>query len=110
MEETRMDLTMNMTRRPREELMSVLLEEEIPGVEDALHLFESFLKTFQAFGTEHQAFNQNADYESQCSEQVDSLRKLIQIAPQGHGKLAHARELEQELRVERDTWRLVASL
>ena len=110
MEETRMDLTMNMTRRPREELMSVLLEEEIPGVEDALHLFESFLKTFQTFGTEHQVFNQIADYESQCSEQVDSLRKLIQIAPQGHGKLAYARELEQELRLERDTWRLVASL
>ncbi len=111
LDETRVDITMNMTRhRPREELMSVLLEEEIPGVDDALRLFESFIRIFRNFGAEHQVFNQIADYESQCSEQVDCLRRLIQIAPQGHGKLVHAQELEQELRLERDTWRLIASL
>jgi nuclear pore complex protein Nup107 len=55
-------------------------------------------------------FNQCAEYESECGEQVSALRKLIQMAPRGHNKLSQAQELEQELRLERDTWRLVASL
>ena len=91
-------------------MISVLLEEETPGVEHALELFEGFLKIFQAFSSDHQIFNQIAEYESQCSEQLDLLNKLIQIAPQGHSKIQHAKELQQELRMERDTWRLVTSL
>lgn len=112
LDETRADLTVhNLSRKKRnEELMSILLEEEVPGVENVLELFERFLKTFQSFGAEHQVFNQCAEYESECGEQVSALRKLIQMAPQGHNKLAQAQELEQELRLERDTWRLVASL
>lgn len=112
LDETRTDYTVQNVSRKRkdEELMSVLLEEEIPGVADVLELFETFLKTFQSYGAEHQVFNQCADYESECSGRVESLHKLIQMAPQGHGKLAQAQELEQELRLERDTWRLVISL
>nr|SVE94086.1 EOG090X01MR [Simocephalus serrulatus] len=112
LDETRADLTMHsLTVHKRDEqLMSILLEEEVPGVEDALELFESFLKTFQSYGAEHQVFNQCAEYESGCGEQVAGLRKLIQMAPQGHSKLTQAQELEQELRLERDTWRLVASI
>lgn len=112
LDETRVDLTVHNTTRKKcdEELMSILLEEEVPGVEDVLELFEDFLKTFQSYGAEHQVFNQCAEYESNCGEQVATLRKLIQMAPQGHNKLAQAQELEQELRLERDTWRLVASL
>nr|SVE84105.1 EOG090X01MR [Daphnia pulex] len=90
--------------------MSILLEEEVPGVENVLELFERFLKTFQSYGAEHQVFNQCAEYESECGEQVSAFRKLIQMAPRGHNKLSQAQELEQELRLERDTWRLVASL
>ena len=42
----------NTTRRKRdEELMSMLLEEDVPGVDDVLELFESFLKIFQSHGT-----------------------------------------------------------
>lgn len=114
LDETRAEMTimqMNTTRKKRdEELMSMLLEEEVPGVDDVLELFESFLQAFQSFGAEHQVFNQCAEYEAQCSERVAALRKLIQMAPQGHGKLTQAQELEEELRLERDTWRLVASL
>ena len=55
-------------------------------------------------------FDQCGQYEAQCDELVTSLRKLIQMAPQGHGKLTQAQELEEELRLERDTWRLVTSL
>nr|SVE72157.1 EOG090X01MR [Daphnia similis] len=112
LDETRVDLTLNNMSRKKhnEELMSILLEEEVPGVENVLELFESFLQTFQSYGAEHQVFNQCAEYESKCGEQVTALHKLIQMAPQGHKKLAQAQELEQELRFERDTWRLVASL
>lgn len=115
LDETKADMTMmqmnNTTRKKRdEELMSMLLEEDVPGVEDVLELFESFLQTFKSFPSEHQVFDQSAEYESQCSERVDALRKLIQMAPQGHNKLTQAQELEEELRLERDTWRLVTSL
>lgn len=112
LDSTRADLTVsNVSRKKRnEELMSILLEEEVPGVENVLELFERFLKTFQSYGAEHQVFNQCAEYESECGEQVSALRKLIQMAPRGHNKLSQAQELEQELRLERDTWRLVASL
>ena len=109
LDETRANLTM-FNHRTREEPMSMLLEEETPGIEDAMQLFDNFLATFQKFGSEHQIFNQIAEYENKCTEQVHSLRRLIQIAPQGHRKLVHTQELEQELRLERDTWRLVASL
>ena len=110
LDETRADFT-NVTRKKKdEELVSVLLEEEVPGVENAMELFEDFLKVFQAYSAEHQVFNQCAEYDTHCSEQVLCLRKLIQLAPQGHGKLSQARELEEELRLERDTWRLVTSL
>lgn len=112
LDETRVDMTVNnLTRKRRdEELVSMLLEEEVPGVDNVMELFERFLKTFQTFGAEHQVFNQCAEYESDCADQVSTLRKLIQMAPQGHSKLAQAQELEQELRLERDTWRLVVSL
>ena len=110
LDETRADFT-NVTRKKKnEELMSILLEEDVPGIENAMELFEGFLKVFQAFGSEHQVFNQCAEYDAHCTEQVSSLRKLIQMAPQGLGKLHQAQELEQELRLERDTWRLVTSL
>lgn len=112
LDETRMDYTVhNVTRKKRDEdLMSVLLEEEIPGVADVLELFESFLKTFQSYGAEHQVFNQCAEYETECSARVETLHKLIQMAPHGHSKFTQAQELEKELRLERDTWRLVISL
>lgn len=110
LDETRADFT-NITRKKKDhELVSVLLEEEVPGVENAMELFENFLKVFQDYGAEHQVFNQCAEYDAHCSEQVTCLRKLIQLAPQGHVKLTQAQELEQELRLERDTWRLVTSL
>ena len=112
LDETRAGLTVhNISRKKRdEELMSTFLEEQVPGADDALELFESFLKTFQSYGAEHQVFNQCAEYESECGEQVSALRKLIQLAPQGHSKLSQAQELEHELRLERDTWRLVGSV
>lgn len=112
LDETRADMTMhNISRKKREEeLVSMLLEEEVPGAEDVMELFERFLKTFQSHGAEHQVFTQCGEYESDCGEQVSTLRKLIQMAPQGHSKLSQAQELEQELRLERDTWRLVISM
>jgi len=112
LDETRVDLTThNTTRKKRdEELMSILLEEEVPGVDSVMELFESFLKTFQSYGAEHQVFNQCFEYKSECGERVAALCKLIQMAPQGHGKLNQAQELEHELRLERDTWALVGSL
>lgn len=114
LDETRADLTImnnTTTRKKRdEELMSILLEEDVPGVEDVMELFESFLKTFQSYGAEHQVFNQCAEYKTECGERVTALCKLIQMAPQGHGKLNQAQELEQELRLEQDTWALVGSL
>ena len=109
LDETRADFTI--TRKKKDdELVSVLLEEEVPGVENAMELFENFLQVFKAYGAEHQVFNQCAEYDTHCSEQVACLRKLIQLAPHGHGKLTQAQELEQELRLERDTWRLLTSL
>jgi len=109
LDETRADFTI--TRKKKDdELVSILLEEEVPGVENAMELFENFLQVFKAYGAEHQVFNQCAEYDTHCSEQVACLRKLIQLAPQGHGKLTQAQELEQELRLERDTWRLLTSL
>jgi len=113
LDETRVDLTMHntTTRKKRdEELMSILLEEEVPGVDNVMELFECFLKTFQSYGAEHQVFNQCSEYKSECGERVTALCKLIQMAPQGHGKLNQAQELEHELRLERDTWALVGSL
>lgn len=89
---------------------AALHAEDDPGVRATQVLFSEFINIMVANPSEAQVWEELEQYEQVCYQQVEALAKLIRKAPRHHANFTNTQKIYQQLRSERNTWRLLSSL